>query len=526
MAAEYVVDSLAGSRTVYGAVSVSNPAARSVRPTRAVLGYFFVVNGRLTLAAHLEDTARNHTLAVWRFDGPAEAGIGALARELVRRLDPALTPAGPRNEEAWKAYTNALSAAPVAAAAHLEKALAADPDFALAVLALIRLRAAMGDRAAAVKLLDAALSRRATWSPIHAARLELIAASLAQEPRTRFSALAHLALLIPADSDLAREAGDAAVAAHDLAAAQQWYERACRIEPANGLLWNQLGYAHAYRKDLKGAVEALERYRRLAPASANPLDSLGDVHFYLGRFASAEKHYLAAHGKDPRFLSAGTLLKAAQCRLMLGDGAAADALFEKYAAVRSQAHDPALEFTRAQWEYLRGKRSQAVQRLEPLAKWMPRAILQLVVWHLDMGQPEAARRSAVGAPLRASAQDAELLAIARFLSEPPASASQWALRAERAFPTQAAAKKYALAYALLFAKEYAAAALVLKEIVQRSAPGSTDNAAVLYGWALVETGKASQARPYLEVFPLPMPNGFSLFACLSYPRQLHLRRLV
>jgi tetratricopeptide (TPR) repeat protein len=524
-AAEYTVDSMAGSKTLCAALALSNDDLWNARATRALRGYFSAANGRLYLAARTEDTARSRTVANFAVDGPASNGPLPLAGELVRRLDAAVTPSRARDAGAWKAYVDALAHTPAEAAPLLERALSIDPDFAPAIFILARLRATMGDRAAANKVVEDALSRRSRLSEIHAAKLDFIAASLRADPLTRFRALSRLATLVPADSDRARETAEAATAARDYPAAARWYERAALTEPSYGVLWNQLGYARAYLKDLKGAVDAIERYRRLSPASANPADSLGDVHFYLGRFAGAEQYYLDAYGKDPKFLAGGTLFKAAQARLMLRDMPAAGALFEKYAAARRLAGDPALEFTRAQWEYLSGKRREAIARLEPLAASLPRAAIQLVVWHLDMGDRAAARAAAGKAPQAATAPDGELLLMARFLAEPPASSSEWALRAERVFPApaQTGVKKYALAYALLFSKEYGAAALVLKEIVAHSGPGSSDNAPALHGWALAETGHKREAAPWLEVFPIPMPNGFSLFACLSYPRQLTLR---
>jgi tetratricopeptide (TPR) repeat protein len=524
-AAEYTVDSMAGSKTLCAALALSNDDLWNARATRALRGYFSVSNGRLYLAARLEDTARTRTVANFAVDGAASNGLLPLAEELVRRLDAPVTPSRARHAGAWKAYVEALAHTPAEAAPLLERALSMDPDFAPAIFVLARLRIAMGDRAAANKVVADAVSRRSRLSEIHAAKLDFMAASLGADPLTRFRAVSRLATLVPADSDLAREAAEAATAARDYPAAAGWYERATLAEPSYGALWNQLGYARSYLKDLKGAVDAIEHYGALSPGSANPSDSLGDVHFYLGRFDGAERYYLAAYEKDPKFLAGGTLFKAAQARLMLRDMPAAGALFEKYAAARRQAGDPAIEFTRAQWEYLSGKRKQAIARLEPLAASVPRAAIQLAVWHLDMGDRDAARAAAGKAPQAATAQDAELFLMARFLSEPPASASEWALRAERAFPApaQTGVKKYALAYALLFSRQYDAASLVLKEIVARTGPGSTDNAPALYGWALVETGHKREAAPLIEVFPIPMPNGFSLFACLSYPRQLTLR---
>jgi hypothetical protein len=158
-----------------------------------------------------------------------------------------------------------------------------------------------------------------------------------------------------------------------------------------------------------------------------------------------------------------------------------------------------------------------------------RAASQLVIWQLETGDSGRARQSALRAEqLATNPSDAGAAALCRFLTEPPASASEWALRAERAFPepAQVGLKKYALAYVLLFAKEFPAAALVLKDLYQASAPTSPDPMNVPYAWALIRMGRFREARELIEVYPIPQPAGDSLFACLSFPRQFYLRALV
>jgi Flp pilus assembly protein TadD len=345
----------------------------------------------------------------------------------------------------------------------------------------------------------------------------------------RRRALEDLARLIPASYEIPRDLGDAETAARNYPAAVRWYQRALALAPDAPGLWNLLGYACAYAHDLDGAVRVIERYRKIAPEDPNAIDSLGDVHYYLGWFAEAEKYYLSAYDQNAAFLDGGTLLKAAHARLMRGDVAGADAVFRRYADAHPLARDPAMGVKQAQWDYLCGRRAPAVAALERIGAGdgalASRARAQLVVWYLLAGERDKARHLAEQVD---RAHDTGVAALAGFISQPPASSSEWAVRAERAFPepSQTALKKYALGYALLLAREFAAASLVVKELYEHSNPTSADPMNVLYAWTLVETGRGKEARSLLDVYPIPQPTGESLFAALSFPRQLELRKRV
>jgi hypothetical protein len=115
--------------------------------------------------------------------------------------------------------------------------------------------------------------------------------------------------------------------------------------------------------------------------------------------------------------------------------------------------------------------------------------------------------------------------VAAFVSSPEASASEWALRAEKAFPDPrtAAVKQHALAYALLLSKRFREAALVLKDLYAQAPPSRDGQVRTLLAWAWMESGKPGDARPLLARFPHPDATGESTFDCLAFPRFLALR---
>jgi hypothetical protein len=122
-----------------------------------------------------------------------------------------------------------------------------------------------------------------------------------------------------------------------------------------------------------------------------------------------------------------------------------------------------------------------------------------------------------------------MAALALFVTQPPASASEWALRAERAFPepAQASLKNISRVYALLFQKDFAGALPLLREMY--AAWNISDRNAglpVLLAWCYVETGRPQDAVPLLAMNPAPDPSGLSPFVSLHFPRLLYLRGVI
>jgi hypothetical protein len=127
----------------------------------------------------------------------------------------------------------------------------------------------------------------------------------------------------------------------------------------------------------------LAEYQRLDPGDPNPLDSLGEVQFFFTRYADAEGSFLKAHQKGPAFLSGMDLLKAAEARLMTGDSASADRLFQQFLAWRRNAmRDPLQPLWRAQWDFLSGRRPARVLRRGPIAGGSAVRVLVVCDWRL------------------------------------------------------------------------------------------------------------------------------------------------
>ncbi len=320
---------------------------------------------------------------------------------------------------------------------------------------------------------------------------------------------------------------------HRYSDAVDWFRKAAVADPSRPDLWNSLAYAQAYAGDLEGARASLASYEEAEPDNPNSLDSLGEVYFHHGRFAEAERFFLATHQKGPSFRGGVALMKAARARLMTSEAAGAEQLFLQYVQLREQADDPLLDYLAARWRYWTGRRRQAMADLEELGRregLRPEiaslAFAQLSIWALETGQALSARDYA-GEAVDAAGPSATTAgaALCQFLTQPPVSAAEWEDRARRAFPhpSHAGLRKQVLAYALLFSKQFPEAGAVLREMYEEAAPFTRGELRVLLAWTLIESGQFDEARALLSVHAVLQPGGESLLHGLVLPRAFYLR---
>jgi tetratricopeptide (TPR) repeat protein len=368
--------------------------------------------------------------------------------------------------------------------------------------------------------------------PIERAEIAALAAALAGDQESRGRALAELAALTPADVQLPRALAQLEFAAWRLEPAVAWYRRALAIEPESGELWNMLAYAEAQRGAFDAARKSISEYARLAPENPNAPDSAGDIDFLAGDFAGAERGFLAASRMNATWAGGGPLLKAAHARAMTGDVAGADGLFLRYLELRRTLKDPVPAYRQAQWEFVTGRRRQAMERLDSFraasgGETAAHAAAQLAVWKRQTGDRAGARQLALEAAKLASAPATRrLAAVVLLATEPPAPAGEWAVRAERVFggqPSDAVMKEHALAYALLLEGYYREASVLLKRMILRTPPAAAGDLRILAAWALIESGQIKEARPFARLYPLPEAQGEPAFGSLTMPRVLLIR---
>ncbi len=518
-------------------ISAESSQALAAGATLLAYGDYTVRHGKLEVRLTIEDARTMKATKVIGVSTPAGDVLGAGAA-LARQISSRAVPYGTRNPTALEAYMRALESGDATVMeVGLGVAIAADPDFVPPYRLLAQIKAQRQDRAGAVAALDQALARGKAIPELERARLELESAELTGNPDARQSALAKLVKLDSGDSIAWRALADSLMNRHEYRQAQQAYRKASDLEPEDVALLNSLGYAAGQAGDLDAAIGALRRYAALRPNDANPFDSLGDVHLVAGRLADAENFYLQAAKKDPNSNNNGALIKAAVARLLTGDPSGANNLAQRYLAARVEAKDPIVDYRRAQWTWISGRRKAAAQQMGafalasesgPLRDIASRAYAELAIWSLMSGDREGAARLAQKALSIAGPASAGNALVAKFLAQPPASSSEWVVRAEQQFPgpAQSAIKNFSLAYALLIHQQFQPAMLLLRQMWETGSPTADEGLPVMLAWCYLETGRVKEAASLLSSNPIPSANGLTPYTGFYIPRLLYLRGLL
>lgn len=504
---------LSGATDLYAQAVDSRSSAYAIQATRILDGYVSEYQGRLEIRAAIEDLDRRKTLTSFVLSGPASDGLLPLLNQLAKRLTNAARSFSTANPAAFHLYGQALSAQDSASALHeYQAATDADPRFVMAYIARAEILFAGNDRAGGLQVL--AEARGKNPDVIDGAEIDYLSASGAGDSSGREKALTALTRLTPANSKPLVELAEQQFAGRKFQDAVRSYEAATRLSPDDPGIWNELGYAYAQLGDLTRARSTIEHYQALAPNAANPLDSLGEVCFFLGDFANAAKYFERAHQKNPG-AGGSELSKAAQARLLAGDLAGADALFEQYIALVQAPERGFAGLQRAQWEFLTGRRKGAMARIEQL---IPRlegdarsfGLCQLSIWKLETGDANSAADLADQAAAHAQSSQAHNLSAT--------------CRAIVAMGASNSGSKMADAIGLLFARKYALALPLLESTYRETSPSLDGQIRPLLAWAYIETGRVADARPLLALYPIPVTTGSDpLFASLIFPRFLYMR---
>ena len=262
---------------------------------------------------------------------PLPAVVSALALALAalpaRGAEPAggsggkipITTASPAAREAYLAgrdLTERLRGQE--ARAHFERAVAADPRFALAHLGLANTQASakgfFASLARAVELADEASEGE---------RLQILGADAGGrgDNDQQVKLYGELVAKYPNDERALVLLGNSHFGAQRYAQAIELYERAVAIAPGFSQIYNQLGYSYRFRGEMAKAEAAFKKYTEVLPTDPNPYDSYAELLMKLGRFDEAIAQYRKALGVRPDFVN--SRFGIATCLDLQGKGAEA-----------------------------------------------------------------------------------------------------------------------------------------------------------------------------------------------------------
>ncbi|MCC7235129.1 MAG: tetratricopeptide repeat protein [Bryobacterales bacterium] len=515
---------LSGSRELSvseGANALEPPGNRAGRVLRSWIEW---EGDYVRLHATLR-SASGRTLEQWESRALTAEGSSPLAGALVKKLNPRAKAAEPVPAQAASLFGLALEAPGTNGIPLLQSAVAAAPAWGDAYFLLGANLLAAGRADEARQAWSAGVAR--ANDEIGRTRMQAALAAASRQPEQALAAAVRLAGLLPAEADVAMQAGEMSLRRGHYQQAAEWMKRAVDREASRGDWWNILAFTRAYAGDLAGAREAVARYQALEPASANPVDSLGEIAFMLGRFAEASGEFQAAYRKQPDFLGGATLLKSAYALLMAGKRDEARKEFERYAGGTAKGQ-PLLELTRARWEYRMGDKEGAARRAEALARApgvaadvASASLTQLAFWRLTAGERTAAAEMARAAAVKAAGPAMKREAVAvLYMAQPSAPLAVWQERAKGNAPPDI------LAMALVFDGKWNDALPVLAGLLENTPPFQAGHWRVLYAWALAGSGQAEKARPWLRWYPVPLSSGDAMVETLVFDRLPAVRALV
>ena len=510
-------------------ISAERTAALAAGATKIAFGQYAVRGGVLEARMTVEDELTGKMTVLNPVSAPS-ADIVSAASALARQISAAVSPYGTRNPLVLEAHVKAFEHIDSPGVAEdLEKAIAADPNFGPAYRELAQLKIQQKDIAGARELLARALARGKAIPDGERALIQLEDANLRSDSPARMEALAALSAADSRDPAVWHDLAAASVAAHRYPQAVEAYRKAVAIQPDDADLWNQLAYAAAYAGDAATAARAVGQYRKLMPDSPNAIDSAGDIDLIGGRLAQAEQSYLQSARKNPEFYGGLDFLKAAMAHLMTGDTSGADALAQQFFDARAAAKDPAVEYRKAQWAWIGGRRKAACEQMAKLAHATEtgaaravavHAYAELAMWTLMSGNRESASDLARKAAELAKPASTVQATLARFLSQSQASPEEWQARARTLVPdpAQSAIANVALADALLLGKEFAAALPILQTMYDGGNASADEGLPVLLAWADVETGHIAEAGALQRYNPPLSDTGLSWSTPFYFPR--------
>jgi len=180
----------------------------------------------------------------------------------------------------------------------LRAALAIDPNFALAHLALGEVRIFQNQWDAAQSEILAARRRSSTLAETDQWRVEGLLARVFAKPLEERRCFQKVIDLQPYRREGFYELAESYFHTADADEAVERYRQALELDPGYAPAWNHLAYCRSWKGEHGKAVAAGKKYLEL-DGSANAADSLGDAYMQAGDYGNARAMKLKALDLDP-----------------------------------------------------------------------------------------------------------------------------------------------------------------------------------------------------------------------------------
>lgn len=181
-----------------------------------------------------------------------------------------------------------------------EKAIALDPNFALAYVGLANTAGTPKEFFDAIRH-AASLASKVTEGEHHV--ILGLEARMKGDPAAALSHYTTLVKLFPNDERAQMLLGTTYFGRQDYQTAIEHFEKAIKINPSFTAPYNQLGYAYRFLDRNDDAEKTFKKYTELIPDDPNPYDSYAELLMKMGRFDDSIKAYQNALSKDPNFVA-------------------------------------------------------------------------------------------------------------------------------------------------------------------------------------------------------------------------------
>ena len=343
-------------------ISTERSAALVTGANRLISGYVTLTPAGVRIRANIENVV---TGQADRSETVTAKTPGEALRELAHLISPTAKPYRTTNDDALRLFESGDP----------QGALAADRNFGPAWIALERAARAQGQNDQALDLI--ARAEASGVDPAAKIQLDLDMGAIKGDKSAQLSAVRALSRLEPSDNQLIENLATAESETGDFKFSAADWARLTAALPLDADAWNKLGYARSWAGDYSGALNALRQYERLDLKGANPSDSMGDAGYIAGKFSEAATHYLDAYQKDPKFLVAGDLYKAAWARFRAGDRKGADELFDRFFNERTKGKDTLVALQKGDWLYRTGRHPEAEKFLRQALELRPMCVCAL-----------------------------------------------------------------------------------------------------------------------------------------------------
>ena len=258
--------------------------------------------GRL-IAGRLIRTGLTAVLAVGCLVGMACSKSDHAAQSTTASADDGKIPTTTRSDEARREFLAGRDLAEKLqmqeSVAHLDKALALDPDFASAELARANSAATAKEFFEHMNKAMALVGKTSEGE-----RLLILANDAAAngDVAKQKEYLDRLIAIHPNDERALFNLGNYYFGQQEYEQAIAHYKKATEVAPGFSLAYNLLGYANRQEGNYAAAEQAFKKYIELIPADPNPHDSYAELLLKMGRFDESIAQYRKALSLDPNFV--------------------------------------------------------------------------------------------------------------------------------------------------------------------------------------------------------------------------------